>query len=152
MATSDVREQLQTALGAQYTLERELGRGGMATVYLAQDTKHHRAVALKVLHGPPPSGADLALLANQLLTAGDTSGARDALRQALARASTEYVREDHVARAFMRLGDHERAIQWLVKGAAANVALISFLPVNSLWNPIRSDPRIQAIMQQLKVR
>jgi serine/threonine-protein kinase len=50
VATSDVREQLQTALGAQYTLERELGRGGMATVYLAQDTKHHRAVALKVLH------------------------------------------------------------------------------------------------------
>ena len=87
MATSDVREQLQTALGAQYTLERELGRGGMATVYLAQDTKHHRAVALKVLHGPPPSGADLALLATQLLTAGDTSGARDALRQALARGA-----------------------------------------------------------------
>jgi eukaryotic-like serine/threonine-protein kinase len=50
VATSDVREQLQTALGAQYTLERELGRGGMATVYLAQDTKHHRPVALKVLH------------------------------------------------------------------------------------------------------
>ncbi len=50
MSTSDVRDQLQTALGAQYTLERELGRGGMATVYLAQDTKHHRAVALKVLH------------------------------------------------------------------------------------------------------
>jgi eukaryotic-like serine/threonine-protein kinase len=50
VATSDVREQLQTALGAQYTLERELGRGGMATVYLAQDTKHHRSVALKVLH------------------------------------------------------------------------------------------------------
>jgi serine/threonine-protein kinase len=49
VATSDGLDQLQTALGAQYTLERELGRGGMATVYLAQDTKHHRAVALKVL-------------------------------------------------------------------------------------------------------
>ena len=45
-----MRDQLQTALGAQYTLERELGRGGMATVFLAQDTKHHRSVALKVLH------------------------------------------------------------------------------------------------------
>ncbi len=50
MATSDVRDQLQTALGTSYTLERELGRGGMATVYLAMDTKHHRSVALKVLH------------------------------------------------------------------------------------------------------
>jgi eukaryotic-like serine/threonine-protein kinase len=50
LAASDVRDQLQTALGAQYTLDRELGRGGMATVYLAQDTKHHRPVALKVLN------------------------------------------------------------------------------------------------------
>jgi eukaryotic-like serine/threonine-protein kinase len=50
VAVSDVRDQLQTALGTQYTLERELGRGGMATVYLARDAKHGRLVALKVLH------------------------------------------------------------------------------------------------------
>ena len=37
-------------LRSRYTLERELGRGGMATVYLARDLKHDRSVALKVLH------------------------------------------------------------------------------------------------------
>ncbi|HEY3117466.1 MAG TPA: protein kinase, partial [Chloroflexota bacterium] len=37
------------ALRDRYRIERELGRGGMATVYLAQDLKHHRPVALKVL-------------------------------------------------------------------------------------------------------
>jgi serine/threonine-protein kinase len=42
-------DQLQAALGSAYRLERELGRGGMATVYLAVDTKHGRRVALKVL-------------------------------------------------------------------------------------------------------
>jgi len=42
-------DQLQIALGTSYTIERELGRGGMATVYLARDTKHQRPVALKVL-------------------------------------------------------------------------------------------------------
>jgi serine/threonine-protein kinase len=46
----DLRSELQTALATAYTLERELGRGGMATVFLAQDVKHKRPVALKVLH------------------------------------------------------------------------------------------------------
>ena len=40
---------LQSALEGRYVLERELGRGGTATVYLAQDLKHDRPVALKVL-------------------------------------------------------------------------------------------------------
>ena len=42
-------EQVQRAF-AGYTIERELGTGGMATVYLAQDKKHDRAVAIKILH------------------------------------------------------------------------------------------------------
>jgi eukaryotic-like serine/threonine-protein kinase len=45
-----LREQLQASLGAAYTIERELGRGGLATVFLARDVKHHRHVALKVLN------------------------------------------------------------------------------------------------------
>jgi serine/threonine-protein kinase len=40
---------LQAAVSGQYTVESELGRGGMATVLLAQDLKHHRLVAMKVL-------------------------------------------------------------------------------------------------------
>src|ERR671910_451 len=41
---------LSAALAGRYTFERELGRGGMATVYLVQDLRHDRPVALKVLH------------------------------------------------------------------------------------------------------
>jgi hypothetical protein len=46
MSASD---RLSTALADRYRIERELGAGGMATVYLAQDLKHDRQVALKVL-------------------------------------------------------------------------------------------------------
>jgi eukaryotic-like serine/threonine-protein kinase len=41
---------LIAALQDRYAIERELGSGGMATVYLAEDVKHHRKVAIKVLH------------------------------------------------------------------------------------------------------
>jgi eukaryotic-like serine/threonine-protein kinase len=47
---ADLITRLKTALADRYTLERELGRGGMATVYLARDLRHRRPVALKVLH------------------------------------------------------------------------------------------------------
>ncbi len=45
----ELLEQLRAALGEQYRVERELGRGGMAVVFLAQDLKHHRPVAIKLL-------------------------------------------------------------------------------------------------------
>jgi eukaryotic-like serine/threonine-protein kinase len=47
---TDALPRLTTALADRYAIERELGAGGMATVYLAQDLKHRRKVALKVLH------------------------------------------------------------------------------------------------------
>ncbi|HEY6807450.1 MAG TPA: serine/threonine-protein kinase, partial [Gemmatimonadales bacterium] len=47
---SDFFDTLRDALADRYALERELGRGGMATVYLARDLKHGRPVAIKVLH------------------------------------------------------------------------------------------------------
>jgi eukaryotic-like serine/threonine-protein kinase len=50
-------EQLTTALAGRYRIGRELGAGGMATVYLGHDVKHDRDVAIKVLH--PDLGAAL---------------------------------------------------------------------------------------------
>jgi len=54
---TDQRARLTTALADRYRIERELGAGGMATVYLAHDLKHERDVAIKVLH--PEIGAAL---------------------------------------------------------------------------------------------
>src|SRR5512138_394272 len=49
MTASDAAEALRSTLADRYRIERELGQGGMATVYLAQDLKHDRKVAVKVL-------------------------------------------------------------------------------------------------------
>ncbi len=54
---SDVLERLKAALADRYRIERALGSGGMATVYLAEDLKHERKVAVKVLR--PELGAAL---------------------------------------------------------------------------------------------
>ena len=66
---SDLPERVASVLLGCYRLERELGAGGMATVYLAQDLKHDRPVALKVLRPELAAslGADLQ---------GGTPGAR----------------------------------------------------------------------------
>jgi eukaryotic-like serine/threonine-protein kinase len=52
-----VLERLTAALADRYRIERELGKGGMATVFLAHDLRHERDVAIKVLH--PELAADL---------------------------------------------------------------------------------------------
>src|ERR1051326_2430715 len=60
----DDRSTLTAALSDRYAIDREIGRGGMATVYLAHDERHDRDVAIKVLH--PDLGA--ALGAERFLT------------------------------------------------------------------------------------
>src|SRR6185369_10735649 len=47
---TSVQGRLQGSLAERYHIEKEVGRGGMATVFLAQDLRHGRPVALKVLH------------------------------------------------------------------------------------------------------
>src|SRR5689334_12537611 len=46
---TDAASRLSTALAGRYRIDRELGQGGMATVYLAHDLRHERKVAIKVL-------------------------------------------------------------------------------------------------------
>ena len=48
--SANLVDRLKASLADRYAVEREIGRGGMATVFLAEDLKHGRKVALKVLH------------------------------------------------------------------------------------------------------
>ncbi|HUR94384.1 MAG TPA: protein kinase [Gemmatimonadales bacterium] len=53
---SDIATRLRSALGDRYLIEDEIGRGGAATVYLAEDVKHARKVAIKVLRPDASAG------------------------------------------------------------------------------------------------
>ena len=69
-----VPDRLRTALSEGYRLERELGRGGMATVYLAEDLKHARRVAIKVLRPELiPSGDGAARFLREIRIAANLS-------------------------------------------------------------------------------
>jgi serine/threonine-protein kinase len=86
--STDSRTIFQQALSDRYRIDRELGRGGMAVVYLAQDLRHGRPVALKVLHpvlahalGPERFEREIQVAARlqhphilTVLDSGDTAG------------------------------------------------------------------------------
>ena len=85
---ADLLERLKAALADRYRIDRELGSGGMATVYLAQDLKHERQVAVKVLRpelaaalGPDRFHREIKITANlnhphilPLLDSGEADG------------------------------------------------------------------------------
>jgi tetratricopeptide (TPR) repeat protein len=56
--SDDLRARLQASLGASYTLERELGGGGMARVFIAEDASLERKVVVKTLSPESPTGVD----------------------------------------------------------------------------------------------
>jgi eukaryotic-like serine/threonine-protein kinase len=56
MASADLRERVRAALRTDYEIDRELGQGGMATVFRARDVKHGRPVAVKVLRSELSAG------------------------------------------------------------------------------------------------
>jgi serine/threonine protein kinase len=64
LVSNDVSARLTDSLADRYRIERELGAGGMATVFLAHDLRHDRDVAIKVLH--PDLGAALGVLRHLL--------------------------------------------------------------------------------------
>ncbi len=71
---SDPVARLNAALEGRYAIERELGAGGMATVYLADDLKHERKVALKVLKPELAAKSRSALLAGAAVVAAGLVG------------------------------------------------------------------------------
>lgn len=97
-------EDVRAALGDRYRLEHELGSGGMATVYLAEDLKHRRRVAIKILHaelamavGPQRFRREIEIVANlthpHILPLLDSGEAAESLYYAMPYVSGESLRQ-----------------------------------------------------------
>jgi serine/threonine-protein kinase len=70
---SELSERLKRALADRYVIDREIGRGGMASVYLARDLRHDRQVAIKVVSRPVPTGSRYARFSQEIRIAARLS-------------------------------------------------------------------------------
>jgi tetratricopeptide (TPR) repeat protein len=76
---------------------------------------------------------------------GDTSEARATLQQLLELHAAGRASAYYVAQVYVALGEKERALGWLEKAVSERSGHVVFLNANAVWDPIRRDPRFQAI-------
>jgi Protein kinase domain len=156
-------ERLKRALDGRYRLDREVGSGGMAVVYLAEDLKHGRRVALKVLR--PEVGHELGgdRFLREIRTAARLShpnilplfdpGDADGLlykdpdeRWSTAAELATGLGEAITARAMAE--EWQSALEWIeaaVEVRDANLPVVGCLP--TFW-PLHDDPRFRAIVEE----
>ncbi len=157
-----VPDQLKVALADRYVIERELGQGGMATVYLAHDVRHNRKVALKVLR-PEDWGQDSrvaevlekwnVLQGRPVFAAGElrsalVSGGARAMYARLARTGGGRVNNVDLAFWHLHLGENERALDLLEASAESNYAVLTWLSLG-WFAALDGGPRYQALMSRL---
>jgi serine/threonine protein kinase len=135
-------DSLVTALADRYRIERPLGRGGMATVYLAWDLRHDRPVALKILHPE--------LAARTGAGRPVRPGARTAGRAARPRAATLRLLLRH-RDVLLSLGRREAALERLERTLTERSHWMVLLRSDPRLDPLRSEPPFQRLLGQMKM-
>lgn len=96
----------------------------------------------------PTSLADLAMARAR---AGDRVGARRLLTRLVGHPEpTAYVAPDGVAQVYWGLGDRNAAVEWLQKAYQARVSTVAYLMADPLWDELRDDPRVGAMIEGIK--
>lgn len=124
---------------------------GMGRAYLQQG-KYAEARAMlekgRSLAGDVPN--IIAALAQASGLAGDTAGARALLEQLAAQARSVHVPSTCFAVAHLGLGETACALEWLEKGCGQREPTMMMLKVHPVYDPLRADPRFQAILRQMQ--
>ena len=136
---------LLSALEDRYRIERELGAGGMATVYLAHDLKHDRKVAIKVLK--PELAADRFVVEIKTTAALQRPYILPLFDSGEAARSAQYVDATYIAEVYTALGERDAAFKWLEQALVDRSALLRL----ELWwrDPLRSDARMAAFQMRV---
>jgi len=137
---ADPLTSLRDSLADRYAVERELGRGGMATVYLATDRKHQRPVAIKVL------GPDLVA----------TLGAERFLREIQTAARLQHpsilaLHDYGLAVIEAALGNVNGAIAELELARDERAWAMFAIKHDPAFDPLRSDPRFNRLLRELNL-
>ena len=124
---------------------------GMGRAY-SQQRKYADARAMlekgRSLAGDVPN--ILAALGQVCALAGDTKTARGFLAQLTAMALEVYVPSTSFAIIHLGLGEIARALDWIEKGCAQRELAMAMLKVHPVYDPLRGEPRFQAVLQQMK--
>ena len=159
---TNIPESLASALLDRYPIERPLGAGGMASVYLAYDRKHDRPVALKVLRPDLAQllGAERFLREIHLSArlqhpnilavhdSGETAGQLWFTMPYVA-GFQRLVPPVKIAIGYIALGDLTTAFQWLNRGVDEKDIYIPENFFDPLLDPIRRDPRYPALLARM---
>ncbi len=98
------------------------------------------------------SPALLGLYAHALAVSGDASGAQGVLKQMTQLSTNSYVPALYFAAVYTGLGDKDNTFEWLQKAHAEQNDRLAYLGVDSIADPLRSDPRFQDLMKRSGLR
>jgi eukaryotic-like serine/threonine-protein kinase len=93
----------------------------------------------------------LALIGNAHARAGDGAAARQVLRELEATAARRHVPAYHFALVYVGLGERDEAMRWLEKAYEERSDQLAYLGVEPILDPLRSDPRFDALVRRLKL-
>jgi serine/threonine protein kinase len=143
---------IAAALADRYIVERELGRGGMATVYLAEEKKHGRTVAIKVLRQELTAAAyTRATLGWVLARGGQRAEAERLLGELDAAAREGYVSPAALAILHIGLGNLDRALELAERAYGERRGWLVYFKVNPMLDPLRREPRFAALLATMRL-
>jgi tetratricopeptide (TPR) repeat protein len=83
--------------------------------------------------------------------AGRRRDAEEMLRRLMAISKRRWLDPFHIALVYVGLGDLDRAVEWLRKAVKEGSQTLVFLKVDPFFDPLRSDPRFQALLRELGI-